>query len=150
MASNQQLVITELDRSSALDLLSRKAVGRIAYTFHDRVDIEPISYVYDDGWIYARTSPGSKLTTVSHHPYVALEVDEIDDPFHWRSVVARGTIYFPRDGHGERETAEYRRAVELLRQRDPSAFSKEDAVPHRRVVFRIHIDEITGREAGHQ
>ena len=56
---------------------SRAHVGRLAFTFHDRVDIEPISHVYSEGWVYARTSPGTKLTTVKHHPWVAFEVDEV-------------------------------------------------------------------------
>ena len=73
-----------LDRHSpssprdAVALLGAHHVGRIAFTFHDRVDIEPISYVYADGSIYGRTSPGTKLATVRHHPWVAFEVDEVE------------------------------------------------------------------------
>src|SRR6478752_7743534 len=47
------------------------------YAFHDRVDIEPINYVYADGWVYCRTSVGVKLDTMERHRWVAFEVDEV-------------------------------------------------------------------------
>lgn len=67
-----------LDRPEMEALLARNHVGRLAFSFHDRVDIEPIHYVYADGVLYARTSPGHKLTTLAHHRWVALEADEVD------------------------------------------------------------------------
>ena len=90
-----------LERDEIDALLARHNVGRIAYTFRDRVDVEPINYVYRDGWIYLRTGPGSKLTTLARHPWVAFEVDEVDGPFDWRSVVGRGGE-LARDDHRRR------------------------------------------------
>lgn len=58
---------SELSRHDCVELLRRNHVGRIAFTFHDRVDIEPISYVFADDWLYGRTSPGTKVATVRHH-----------------------------------------------------------------------------------
>jgi uncharacterized protein len=135
---------SELSRDESVALLERHQVGRLAFTFHDRVDIEPISYVHSGEWLYARTSLGTKLTTMKHHPWVALEVDEIEGRFDWQSVVVRGTIYFidpDRDRH------DYEAAVAVLRTQDADALSDEDATPLRQSVFRIHTDEITGRAA---
>lgn len=56
----------------------RNRVGRLAFSFRDRVDIEPLHYVFRGGWLYGRPSPGSKLQTLRHNPWVAFEVDEID------------------------------------------------------------------------
>ena len=80
------LTIVELSRAAGLRLLAEHHIGRIAFTFRDRVDIEPISYVYADGWIYARTSPGTKLTTVEHHPFVGQteSVDQAPNFFEFR------------------------------------------------------------------
>jgi nitroimidazol reductase NimA-like FMN-containing flavoprotein (pyridoxamine 5'-phosphate oxidase superfamily) len=138
---------TDMSRDESIELLRRHGVGRLAFTFHDRVDIEPISYVYDEGWLYGRTSPGTKLTTVQHHPWVALQVDEIDGRFDWRSVVVRGAIFFLDAERGEAELATYERAVEVLRAADADAFTESDATPHRQSVFRIHADQVTGRRA---
>jgi uncharacterized protein len=139
------LVMEELSRDDSIALLERCHVGRLAFTFHDRVDIEPISYVYADGWIYARTSPGTKLTTIQHHPWVAFEVDDVKGRHDWRSVVVRGTIYFLETDRGEQEARELEQAVEILRTADRHAMTELDDAPYRRTVFRIHADEITGR-----
>lgn len=147
MTRDRHLVIDELERDDAVALLARNHLGRLAFTFHDRVDIEPISYVYADGWLYLRTSPGTKLATVSHHPYVAFEVDEVRDRFHWRSVVVRGTIYFLDPDRGEADAADFAHAVAVLRSADAAALTEHDPAPYRRNLFRIHVDDVTGRAA---
>jgi hypothetical protein len=136
----------ELKRDEALELLARNHVGRLAFSFHDRVDIEPISYVLSDDWLYARTSPGTKLTVVQHHPWVAFEVDEIRSRTDWRSVVVHGTIYF-LDPDREADRRDYDTAVKVLRSADADALTSADATPQRQVLFRIHVDDVVGKGA---
>ena len=147
MIEGKRPSFSELPRADAIALLERNHVGRIAFGARDRVDVEPIGYVYRDGWVYARTSPGTKLTTVHHHPWVAFQVDEIESPFDWRSVVVHGTIYFPDPNRGAQEQHEHDTAITVLRTIDPGAFTEHDLTPHRHQVFRIHAGEITGRRA---
>jgi len=132
----------EIDR-----LLTANHVARVAYTFHGRVDIEPIHYVYEDGVIYMRTAPGSKLASLAHSPWVALEVDEVHGPFDWQSVVAHGTVYVLRDDGPPLEREAYERAVECLRGLIPRAFSDGDPTPTRTIVLEVRPDELTGRAA---
>jgi hypothetical protein len=82
----------ELTPAQSTMILARHNVGRIAFTFHDRVGIEPIHYVYQNGILYGRTSHGSKLDVLAHHPWVAFEVDEVEGLFDWRSVAVQGTF----------------------------------------------------------
>ncbi|MGH9884075.1 MAG: pyridoxamine 5'-phosphate oxidase family protein [bacterium] len=135
----------ELTGDEAVALLERHHVGRLGFTFHDRVDIEPIGYVFAEGCIYGRTSPGTKLTTVQHHPWVAFQVDEIVSWSDWKSVVARGTLYVLDPARGDREA--YDRALAVIRSTDPEALTEGDAAPHRTHLFRVFVDEITGRMA---
>jgi nitroimidazol reductase NimA-like FMN-containing flavoprotein (pyridoxamine 5'-phosphate oxidase superfamily) len=137
----------DLTVDEATALLTRHHVGRIAYSFHDRVDIEPISYVFADGAIYMRTAPGSKLATLAHAPWVAFEVDEVEGPFDWRSVVAHGTVYVLRESGSPTERAVYRKAVERLRELMPTALTDDDPIPARRIVIKLHLDRIAGRAA---
>ena len=140
-------VLGDLDRATAEAILQRNHVGRLAFTFRDRVDIEPIHYVYAAEWLYGRTSPGTKLTTLHHHPWVAFEVDEIESAVEWRSVVIHGTVYFLTPEGGEREREAFETAVEHLRSFYPDALTAMDAIPSRNVVFRIHVDEVVGRRS---
>ena len=136
--------IRTLDADEARAFLSTQHVARLAYTFRDRVDIEPLHYVADGNWIYGRTSPGAKLATLAHHPWCALEVDEIHGTFDWTSVVVKGAFYILDD---KRDAAAFEHAVDVLRDLVPGALMHDDPVPERTVLFRVHIAEITGRSA---
>jgi nitroimidazol reductase NimA-like FMN-containing flavoprotein (pyridoxamine 5'-phosphate oxidase superfamily) len=137
----------DLDATETRELLARNHVGRIAYSFRNRVDIEPISYVYADDTIYMRTAPGSKLVTLAHAPWVAFEVDEVRGPFDWQSAVVHGTVYLvPQRGSRAVEEG-YRDAVQRLRAVIPDAFGDDDPTPDRYIVLKLHIDTCTGREA---
>jgi uncharacterized protein len=139
--------IVELSPRETEALLRAHHVGRIAYSWRDRVDVEPIHYVYDDGAIYARTSPGTKLLTLRHSPWVAFEVDEVHGLYEWRSAVVHGTVYvLPPDGTpAERET--FARALALLRALEPAVLTDADPVPWRNVLFRISVGQLSGRRA---
>ena len=137
----------ELTRAECDALLERNLVGRIAFTFRDRVDIEPVHYVYAKGWLHGRTSLGTKLATLRHHPWVAFEVDETKGLYDWRSVIVHGVVHLP-DREGSPSDAEaYEATLALIRKLEPLALEPGDPTPHRQVLFRVHVDEVTGRAA---
>lgn len=136
-----------LDRAAIEALLGRHAVGRLAYVEGQGVQIEPIHYVYADGWLYGRTQPGSKLAALAHRPWVAFEVDEVEGLFDWRSVVVRGHFAVLDAAGAPAEQAQYARAVTALRSLLPTALTPDDPVPARQVLFAIHADDATGRAA---
>jgi uncharacterized protein len=137
--------IRELDAKECHAILARHQVGRLAFAHKDRVDVEPIHFVHDDGWIYGRTAPGTKLEVVSKNRWVAFEVDEVRALFDWASVVAKGGFYFLRKDGSEQEVALYDEAVAILRRLIPETLTPDDPMPERVILFRIHIDELTGR-----
>lgn len=147
MAATERFRFDELDRAASDELLLRNNVGRVAYTFHDRVDVEPISYVYADGFVWGRTAPGTKLLMLQHNPFVAFEVDEVESAVDWRSVVVHGTVYFVSPEGGDRERDAYQAAVDHLRSVYPDVLNEDDVAPSRTVLFRIHVDSVTGRFA---
>ena len=141
-------VIRALTQHQCLELLARNHVGRLAFSFHNRVDIQPVHYVYDAGWLYGRTSEGMKLETLAHSHWVAFEVDEVRGTFDWESVVVRGSFHrIEQDASGPDQQA-FARALRLVRTVVPDSFTAQDPVPQRTVLFRIALGEITGRKAG--
>jgi uncharacterized protein len=130
------------------EILDRNNVGRLAYARGNRVDIQPVSYVLADGWIYGRTSPGAKLEMIGGGWWpVAFEVDEIDSLSCWRSVVVHGGFYtLPEDG-SVTDRQEWEKGVEVLRRLVPETLTADDPVPSRHVIFRIAVQEMTGKES---
>jgi nitroimidazol reductase NimA-like FMN-containing flavoprotein (pyridoxamine 5'-phosphate oxidase superfamily) len=137
----------ELDQAEMEALLARNHVGRMAYSFHDDVNIEPLHYVFADGVLYARTSVGHKLRTLEHHRWVAFEVDEVEGLYDWRSVVVHGGVYPVEPGETAMGQATYARTLARLRELVPELFTEDDPAPHRTALFRIHVDRMTGRAA---
>lgn len=137
----------ELTRDECVALLDRHQVGRLAFSQRERLDIEPIHYVHLDGWLYGRTQPGTKLEVLLHNRWVAFEVDEVDALFAWRSVVVKGGLYLLRPAGSDVEQARYAQGVAAVRRLVPEAFTPADPIPERAVLFRIHVDELSGRAA---
>ena len=146
--STSTATFRNLARGEIEALLRRHNVGRIAFTDGRRVDIEPIGYVYDDGAIYGRAAPGTRMKALRGRPWVAFEVDEVRGPFDWESVVAKGTVYTVEPGPSTAMRALYEKALRTIRTVMPDALTENDPVPARTILFQIHIDEWEGRAAG--
>lgn len=128
-------------------VLHRNSVGRIAFAFDRRVEILPIHYVPDGEWLYGRTSPGDKLAMWHHSHWVAFEVDEVRGLFDWTSVVVHGGLDVLDPSTSARAAAAWEHAIALLRRLVPDTGTVHDPVPNRTIVFRIHVDEVSGRSA---
>ena len=142
-----EVVIRDLSREETEEIIKRNKVGRIGFSFHDRVDIEPIHYVYERGWLYGRTSEGSKLAAIQHNQWIAFEIDEVDDLFDWRSVVIHGSFWILHPKGSPRAEELWERAARLSAQIVPGALTDDDPVAFRHILFRIAVGDARGREA---
>lgn len=134
-----------LDDVESEAILARNQVGRLAYDDGTRITVEPMQYVYVDGWIYARTSGSARLKRVAGEwAPVRFEVDEVDGSQRWRSVIVRGDFSVAEVGTARWLPLDWADApVGRLRvdQLDAPA-------PSREVVFRISVDRVLGNEIG--
>jgi len=144
---SSDVAFRDLSRKETDALLLRNKVGRLAFTFNDRVDIQPIHYVYESGWIYGRLSEGEKITTLGHNRWVAFEVDEVEDIFNWQSVVVHGSFWKLNPLGSPHAEEVWKRAADLVSQLVPGALTERDPVPFRHTLFRIAVGDATGREA---
>jgi len=141
------ITIRTLNATDAKALLLSHHVGRLAYAYKQRVDIEPLHFAADGEWIYLRTGRGTKVTMLEHQPWVALEVDEVRGLFDWRSVVVHGSVQILDPSDGPDALARWEHAVEVFRRVVPQAFANGDPTPQRDVMLRVHMSHIEGREA---
>ena len=121
MTPMPKITICDLETAECEALLARHHLGRIAFSFKDRVDIQPINYVFEGGWLSCRTEQGTKLETLHHSPWVAFEVDEAEGPYDWQSVVIRGTVYLMPEG-----SPDHAASVASIQRVAPQAFTDAD------------------------
>jgi uncharacterized protein len=80
----------ELNDHELDGLLKRHHFGRLGFMLENEVYVIPINYAYDGVRIYGHAPLGTKIEAMRQNPHVAFEVDEIDDPAHWRSALLQG------------------------------------------------------------
>ncbi|MEU0506099.1 pyridoxamine 5'-phosphate oxidase family protein [Nocardia sp. NPDC005998] len=85
--------IVELDRATALDLLSSVSIGRVVFSRNALPAIRPVNHIVEaDGSVIVRTRLAAQLTSAvrgNSGVVVAYEADEIDPHLHtgWSVVV---------------------------------------------------------------
>jgi nitroimidazol reductase NimA-like FMN-containing flavoprotein (pyridoxamine 5'-phosphate oxidase superfamily) len=154
-------MIDRLDDQQIDLVLKRHHIGRVGCYIDGRPYIVPVTYVYEDGYVYGRSDEGMKIKAMRQHPVVCFEVEDIDDMRSWRSVIAWGSFEELHDSAADR-------AFDLLvRRLAPHASSRTFLeageasygdyrshgiqVPSRRgVIYRIHLTERTGRFEKHE
>src|SRR6478752_7744595 len=125
-ARKGDVIFREMDREEIEAMLLRNKVGRLAFSFHDRVDVQPIHYVYERGWLYGRTSEGDKIASLTHNQWIAFEVDEIEDVFEWRSIVIHGSLWILHPSGSLRAEEVWKKASELVSRIVPGALTERD------------------------
>lgn len=137
----------ELLEEEARSLLKAAKVGRLGCVDNGEPYIVPINYLFDDDSIYSHSLPGRKLEALRAHPRACLQVDEIEDDFNWRSVIAYGNF------EEIRVASDRRSILNKLLLRFPlltpveSVMARDAAAPDS-VVFCIRVDRITGMAEG--
>lgn len=141
------VIFREMSREEIEAMLIRNQVGRLAFSLHDRVDIQPLHYIYERGWLYGRTSEGDKIAALKHNQWVAFEVDEISDLFDWRSIVIHGSFWIMHPRGSPRAEELWTKAAELVTKIVPGSLTDTDPVAFRQTLFRIAVSDVRGREA---
>jgi nitroimidazol reductase NimA-like FMN-containing flavoprotein (pyridoxamine 5'-phosphate oxidase superfamily) len=144
---NQKAVSKAMSEAEARELIEAGRVGRLGCVDDREPYVVPFNYFFEGGFIYGHSLLGKKVKALRAHPRSCVQVDQILDEFHWRSVIAFGNF---EEIHDELER---KRAMRKLFDHFPLLTPVEslvilDVVPPEVVVFRIIVDRITGVEEG--
>ncbi len=95
-------------------LLQRESFGHLGCARDGRPYVLPMNYAYDGKELYFFTTEGMKTQFIQANPQVCLQVEEVTDSTHWRSVMVIGKA--------EQITGneEMQRAMRLITDRNPS------------------------------
>jgi nitroimidazol reductase NimA-like FMN-containing flavoprotein (pyridoxamine 5'-phosphate oxidase superfamily) len=136
-------MLGDLDAIEIEDVMRRGQVGRLGVWGDGRVYIFPISYGYDGAFVYGISHPGLKVRLMRENPQVCLEVEEIESPARWRTVLAHGR-FEEIEGEAARDAALAAIVSQGCEPAPPSLAPYIDE-GERFIAFRIRLTERTGR-----
>ena len=128
-------------------LLQRESFGHLGCARGGRPYVVPMQYAYDGKELFFFTTQGMKTQFIDANPQVCLQVEEITDSTHWRSVMVVGKA------EQITRNEEMQRAMKLITERNPSltpAISATELDALGRAVdialYRITPELIDGRK----
>ena len=148
-------MIGKLSDQQMQTILQQNMMGRIGCSSNSKVFVVPVCYAYNGKSIIAHSAEGMKITMMRNNPQVCFEVDVITSITNWQSVIIWGQYQEILDEKERFYSMKY--LMSRLLQ-----FSESERVHHnqgivageenghfnaniRPVVYRISIDEMTGR-----
>jgi nitroimidazol reductase NimA-like FMN-containing flavoprotein (pyridoxamine 5'-phosphate oxidase superfamily) len=141
------LNIEDMSIAEMQSLLERVGFGHLGCARNGRPYVVPINYAYDQQNIYIFTTQGMKTDFIESNPEVCLQVEQIDDPLHWQSVMVTGKA--------ERITKqeEVERTMQLITIHNPTLTPAINATridvwgrANNVMIYRVHPEIIDGRK----
>jgi nitroimidazol reductase NimA-like FMN-containing flavoprotein (pyridoxamine 5'-phosphate oxidase superfamily) len=128
-------------------LLRKIGFGHLGCARDGRPYVVPMHYAYDSKEIYFFTTEGMKTQFIESNSEVCLQVEEIEDPSHWRSVMVTGRAERVADS----ESMEH--AMQLITARNPTltpainetqldAWGRANNI----AIYRLNPDILDGRK----
>ena len=108
------LQVEDMPKGEMVALLLRVGFGHLGCARDGRPYVVPMHYAYDSQDLYFFTTEGMKTDYIAANREVCLQVEEVQDASHWRSVMVTG--------HAEPITApdEMERAIQLITEGNPT------------------------------
>ncbi len=140
------LNIKEMGQEEMLALLARLNFGHLGCTRDGHPYVVPMNYAFEPGALYFLTTEGTKTEYIAANREVCFQVEEIDGPQAWRSVMLTGRA------EQLEKPEETERAMRLIATRNPSlapALSETKIGSWRRpsnlCLYRVRPDAVYGR-----
>lgn len=141
------LKVEDMSHDEMHELLERQSFGHLGCARDGRPYVVPMNYAFDGKDLFFFTTEGMKTHFIEANPAVCLQVEEVTDPTHWRSVMVIG------QAKKLTQTEEVRQAMQIILKRNPSltpAISATSLDTWGRAVdialYRIDVEIMDGRK----
>jgi len=108
------LDIDEMSKKEIDELLQKVGHGHLGCALDGHPYVLPMHYYFDDPNIYIFTSVGMKTKYMDKNPEVCLQVEEVNNLNHWRSVTVTG------QAEHITEQQEIDRVMEFVKSQNPN------------------------------
>ena len=140
------LDIDEMGQKEINELLNKVGRGHLGCIGEGHPYVVPMHYYIKDSEIYIFTTEGMKTKYMDANPQVCLQIEEVQDLLHWRSIIVTG--------RAERLTVKQNidQAMQFIEAENPTlspalnrtwidAWGRAEVI----AIYRIHESEISGR-----
>lgn len=131
-----------LNESEAWAVINAGRMGHLGCIDHDEPYVVPINYLVEDQRIYSHSLPGRKISALRSHARACLQVDQIQDDFHWQSAIAFGSYEEVDDA--QKRTIVLRQLLDRFPELTPVESHLAREGKWEVVVFSLRIDKVTG------
>ena len=131
-----------LNQNEAWAVIKAGRVGHLGCIDQDEAYVVPINYLVEDWLIYSHSLPGRKINTLRLHARACLQVDQIQNDFHWQSAIAFGSYEEVNDDL--KRTLVLGQLLERFPALTPVESHLASEVNREVVIFCLRIDKVTG------
>ena len=131
-----------LSQSEAWAVVIGGRMGHLGCIDQGEAYVVPINYLVEDGLIYSHSLLGRKISALRGHQRACLQVEQIQNDFHWRSAIAFGSYEEVSDA--EKRAAVLRQLLDRFPELTPVESHLAREGNWEVVVFGLRIDRITG------
>ena len=140
------LDIDEMSSKAIQSFLQQGDYGHLGFIHEGKPCVMPMRYYLEDADIYLFTTVGMKTHDIDANPEICLQVEDIHDPPHWRSVIVNGRA----DRLTEQSAIDHAR--QFIQERNPTlspainrtwtdSWGRAEVV----AIYRLHPSEMSGR-----
>jgi uncharacterized protein len=140
------LDIDEMSSAEIHELLHKVGYGHLGCIHEGKPYVIPMHYYLENSDIFLFTTVGMKTHDIDAHPEVCLQVEDIHDSFHWRSVIVNGQA----DRLTEQSDIDH--AMHLVKKQNPTfspainrTWTDSQGRAEAIAIYRIHPSEMSGR-----
>jgi uncharacterized protein len=146
------MLVRDLNEEECRELLAKLGFGRLGCANDNQPYVVPIYFVYEENSLFGFSTAGQKIEWMRGNPLVCIEADEVFSQDNWSSVLVIGRYeempdtpkYAKLRAHAhsllEARTLWWRLAIASSQTRE----GETRPIP---ILYRIHIDKITGHHA---
>ena len=84
--------VREMDEKEIDEVLTHVGYGHLACCVNDEPYVVPIHYAYNAPNFLIYTTEGKKSEIIGENPNVCLQIEDVKDNKHWRSVIVTGRV----------------------------------------------------------
>lgn len=131
-------------------LLETARFGHLACHLKEELYFIPLTFAFEDGYLYSHSRLGKKIKIMRKNPQVCVQVEEIEDFFRWKSVIAWGQF---EELNGDEVSIAMRRLIKGLIEKETDKRRSDLEIDiaaqlESAIIYRIKVEKITGRCEG--